>query len=98
MVGWAETATKDGLTVACLSTCMCLHISMGVRVMWMGVYLHCYMCMYYNAGGLPEAPSRSKLGLAPPPIQHLHSCLACSTQNTAYIIHTELVNNKGINE
>lgn len=31
-------------------------------------------------------------------LQNLHSCLACFPQNTVYIVHTELVNNGGINE
>lgn len=51
MVGWAETATKDGLTVLCLCTCMCLHVFMCMHVNERIPPMLC-VCMHYNAGEL----------------------------------------------
>lgn len=58
--------------------------------------------MHYIAGELKEATEhwweKEVRPCAPPPLQHLRSCLARFSQNAVYIIHTELANNGRINE
>ena len=43
MVGWAETATKEGFTVlcVCVHACVCMCVCM-----WMSVCPQCYMCVH----------------------------------------------------